>query len=219
MSTDEASSSGVQELIDRLHQEGLEKGQQDAERILVEARAKALEVLEKAKAEAEETIRSAKEEAERTRIAGEEAMRLAGRDTILQLTEELNQNFMHKLQQLVGQSLRDTEFLKQLILEIGRASVPDASAGPIGLNLLVDSAARDDQSEAEHRAALDNFIRSLGGEALRDGLRVDVMDSDVPGIRVQAVDGDLEIDLTSETMTALLVKHLSPRFRKIIEEA
>jgi hypothetical protein len=44
-----------------------------------------------------------------------------------------------------------------------------------------------------------------------------VADDNVPGVRVQIVDDDLEIDLTAETLTHLLQQHLSPRFRNLIE--
>lgn len=216
MSNEETTSSGVQQLIDRLHGEGLAKGQAEAERMLDEARAKAVEIIDHAKREADEIVTSAIHEAERTRIAGEEAVRIAGRDTILRLTDELREDFIRKLRHLVGHELHDTDFLRQMILEISGASVEGQSEGPRTILWLLDPESDGADLPPDNQEALDGFIRSLLGEALKDGLKFEVREADVPGIRIQAVNEDLEIDLTSETLTALLLQHLSPRFRAIV---
>lgn len=214
MNSESETSAGVQQLIDRLHQEGVEKGQGEAQALLVSARQEASEILDKAKQEAQEIVVAAKQEAEHIRESGHEAVRLAGRDAILSLTEELAADFDRKLRGLVGQTLKDTEFLKQLILDIGRASLPEDSHGPLRVLLLKDA----DSGQADEDA-LQNLVRALTGEALRSGLTYEVAASDTPGVRIQDVEGNLEIDLTSETLTHLLLKHLSPRFRRIVEQA
>lgn len=217
MSTDTKTSSGVQQLIDRLKEEGVERGQSEAETIINAARQEAASILDKARREAEDIVENARKEADRTRHSGGEAVRLAGRDAILKLTEELRLDFESKLQRLVGHSLKDTKFLKKLIQEIARHAVSDESERKLNILLLADRTDTD-KSHASDEESLNEFVRSLGGEALRDGLTFRVADSDTPGVRVQIVDDDLEIDLTTETLTQLLWKHLSPRFRKIIQD-
>jgi V/A-type H+-transporting ATPase subunit E len=216
MNHEESSSSGVQELIERLHEEGLSKGQDQAEQLISKAREQAAEILEKAKSEADKILAAAISEAQQTRIAGEEAVRLAGRDTILRLNEELRADFDQKVRGLVGYTLKDNEFLKQLILEIARKSVPEDSTSPLYIELLLDETNASDSTGDSQDDPLGEFIRSLSGEALRDGLTFAVSDSEVPGVRVQVTDDHLEIDLSADTITHLLIKHLSPRFRAIV---
>ena len=96
------TSSGVQQLIDRLHQEGVAKGKTEADEIITAARQQAMEILDQAQKEANEILAAARHEADRTRSSGEEAVRLAGRDAILHLTEELLEDFERKLKRLVG---------------------------------------------------------------------------------------------------------------------
>lgn len=218
MTTEETSSAGVQQLIERLHGEGLAKGQAEAEQLIADARAKAVEIIDEAKREADEIATSAIHEAERTRVAGEEAVRIAGRDTILRLTDELAEDFVRKLRHLVGHTLQDTEFLRSMILQITSGAVAGEPGGAQNVVVMVDPATEENELPADQES-LDAFIRSLIGETLQDGLTFEIEESEVPGVRVQAVDGDLEIDLTAETLTALLVKHLSPRFRAIVEHA
>ena len=111
-----AESSGVQELIDRLHDEGIAKGREEADELLSSARQKAAEILEAAKKEAAEIVSQAQEESERTRVGGEEALRLASRDAILTMTEHLQEDFVRQVRVLVGHAMHDTEFLRRLIL-------------------------------------------------------------------------------------------------------
>ncbi len=217
MTTEETSSAGVQQLIERLHGEGLAKGQAEAEQLIADARAKAVEIIDDAKREADEIATSAIHEAERTRVAGEEAVRIAGRDTILRLTDELAEDFVRKLRHLVGHTLQDTEFLRSMILQITSGAVSGEPGGAQNVVVMVDPT--ENSELPADQESLDAFIRSLIGETLQDGLTFEIEESEVPGVRVQAVDGDLEIDLTAETLTALLVKHLSPRFRAIVEHA
>ena len=217
MSSDNITSSGVQQLIDRLHEEGVAKGQEEADVVVTAARQQAMDLLDQARQEAEEIVSAARQEAEHAKAGGEEAIRLAGRDTILSLTEELRDDFVRKLRGLVDHSLKDTDFLKQLILEIVRHAVSEGD-GAKNVVLLADRTSTDAAANLSNEDALDDFVRSLGGSAVSDGLTFEVGDADVPGVRVQLVDDNLEIDLTTETLTHLLLKHLSPRFRSILQE-
>lgn len=216
MNTESKESAGVQQLIDRLHREGVEKGKEQADELLVQARRQSMELLDNAKREAEELLSEARAEAERTRRGGEDAVRLAGRDAILSLTEDLRLDFEKKLKNLVGKSLQDRELLRDLVLEIVRAA-NGAESGPRKILFLNDSLDPDSPANMDD-AQLDAFVQALGGEALRDGLTFEISESDAPGVRVQVVDDELEIDLTTETLTALLLKHLSPRFRRLMQE-
>ena len=214
----EDTSSGVEELIQRLHREGLSKGQEEAEGLLAAAREKAAKIIDQAKAEADEIVAAAVNEAEQTRIAGKEAVRLAGRDTILQLNEDLRADFDQKVRGLVGHTLKDTEFLKQLILEIARKSLPEESQSPMHITVLLTELESGTTPDTSNDDPINQFIRSLSGEALRDGLTCETEEGEVPGIRVQVKDEHLEIDLNADTITRMLIKHLSPRFRAIVDQ-
>ncbi len=214
MSTEPTESSGVQELIDRLHHQGVEKGHEEADQLVAAARTKAMEILDAARRQADEIVSQARDEANRTQTSGEEAVRLAGRDAILSLTEKLREDFVRKLRNLVGHQLEDRQFLREMILEIVRGGVAGVDPQQEIL-LLNDSLDRDGAGKMDDEQ-LEQFVRSLGGEALRAGLSFSIGEADALGVRVQVVNDNLEVDLTTETLTTLLLKHLSPRFRDIM---
>lgn len=216
MDTNNSKESGVQQLIDRLHQEGVDKGRADAESLLAEARKEAAAILDEANAQAAQIRKAAQYDAEQMKSKGEAAVRLAGRDAILSLTEELRAGFEQTLHRFVDDSLRDPEFLRQLILQIAGAAVPAEQSTTLNVMLLGQASDDSSADNSEASDALNALARSLAGQSLRDGLTFEVVDSDVPGVRVQVVDQKLEIDLTTDTLTHLLLKNLSPRIRAIV---
>ena len=220
MSTEQTESSGVQELIDQLQEQGVERGKEEAERLVADARQKAHAILQKANAEAERIVTQARDETEHLKTAGEDALRLACRDAVLKLREAIGEDFESKVRRLVSHTLGDQEYLKQLILAIAKQSVPDASAGPIEI-VLPENAVTLEELEANpeelKEGTLSHFVMGLAGDIVRDGLSFNVSDADDRGIRVRLVDEDVEIELADDTITALLMKHLTPRFRAIME--
>ena len=72
-------SSGVQELIQRLREQGVEEGQQEAERVVEEAHRRAAQIITTAKAEGEDVKAKARSEAESERASAETALRTAYR--------------------------------------------------------------------------------------------------------------------------------------------
>ncbi len=77
--SDQETTSGVQELIDRLSQEGVAEGQRQAEKIVTNAQAQSGRVLlESARRQASEILEQARPQADEMKSAGEEALRLGG---------------------------------------------------------------------------------------------------------------------------------------------
>jgi len=216
MSSNLPSTTGVQQLIDRLQQQGVEQGEQLAAETIAEAKGQATRLLQEAQQKSDQIVAEAEQEAERIRKSGEDAIRLAGRDTILKLTEELRENFVRKLQHLIQGDLQDTTFLRELILEIARHSMPPDSDGQVNVEVLHQRGSTAKHLEDEQ--ALREFVKQLGAETLRDGLTMTLSEHDSPGVRVQFENDQLEVDLTTETMTRLLISNLSPRFREIVNE-
>ena len=218
MAADE-STSGVQELIDRLSQEGVEEGETQAGHIIAEAQRKAGELLDEARSEAENIRKQAREEAEHFRTGGEEAVGLACRDAQRDLAARLHEGFRNRLQELVQHHLRDPKILKQMILEITRKAKPTEADAEIEI-LLPPEAIQEESArrriEEGDEDALTEFVKELIGDKLRSGFDVKLGDPDQTGLRVRVAGENVEIDFTDEAITQLLARHLLPRFRAIL---
>lgn len=218
MANENRQTSGVQELIAELQQQGVAKGRADAEKIVADARQHAMRLVDDSKREAESIVSEARAEAERMRASGEAAVRLAGRDAVLALAEQFREEFAAKARAFVGRALDDDKFLRQLLLEIARAATPERGGAPSTVLLPSPEPGELAAPSQEAEEKLNQLALALGGEALRGGIAFDVADFDGPGVRVRIADQDVEVDLTAEAMTRLLLQHLSPRFREIIED-
>lgn len=219
MATDTKQVSGVQDLINRLHQDGVAAGQSEAERLIADARVQAMTILDEARRESEAILAAARREKENIIEHGHEALRMAKRDVILRVREAFYEDFKVRLRRLVQFTLQDRKFLEQLILEIARRAVPDDSKLHI---LLPPAEISENELAAEmvqvQPGSLAAFVLGLTADVLREGLTFSVSDDPSPGVHVQIVEDDVQIELTDQTITTLLLQYLVPRYRAIIEK-
>ena len=218
--TEKERSSGVQELIDRLREKGVDEGQQEADQLLADARRRATETLDKARQEAVEILRNAKEEADGIRAAGEEALRLAGRDTLLALKEEISEQFGSQVRRLVSHCLCDEQFIERLILEIAGRAVPKDSQQPMELLLPEEMVPPEEvrgQAKGVKEGTLSHFVLALAGDMIREGVTFGVAADNTPGVTVRLVEEDVEITFNEKAIAEFLLRHLLPRFRAMMD--
>jgi len=117
-------SQGVDELIAKLRQEGVDAGNAEAEKVLNAARQKAKEIMADAEKQSMHKINEAQKKANAFLNGGQEALKTAMRDMVLTLKTELTEVFRTDVKRLVQRELKKPELLKALILEIaGKLSV------------------------------------------------------------------------------------------------
>ena len=217
------ASSGVEALIERLRQEGVESGRAEAQRVIAEAGRQAAAIVQEAHAKAQESLRRAREEAERTRAAGEEALRVAMRDSILKMKGHLSTRFSEEVRRLVAADMAQEAFLERLILEVaGRARREAGMDQAPRLEMLLPAGvvALDElrrRPEELREGSLSHFVLSVANNVLRDGVSFGTAEDLTGGIRVRLQEGEIQVDLTPEKVAEVLLEHLHPRFRAILE--
>ena len=185
-----------------------------SEEIIKDAEARALEIVANAKKEAETLLQNGRAELERELAAGKAAFKVAIRDTRLELAEELKAVFAAHVRRLIAAELRDWEFLRKLILAVaGRAreAIPDSGA----LDILIGKGSLDGADTAKE--PLREFVLGVAGTMLREGVSLRPSGTAGAGIQIQLKGEDVESDLTQKTLSDLILKHLLPRYRKIVE--
>ena len=220
--SDPVNTSGVQQLIDRLSQEGVAAGQQQAETIVTDAKRKADDIVDSARRQAKEILQQARDEADQMQSAAKEALQLAARDTLRDFSARIHSDFRHRLQELVRHQLQDPQLIKDMILEITRQAIAGRGDGPVEmllpLEIISEPEARK-RIEADDPDALTQFVEALIGEDLRAGFTVSLGSRTHAGFTVRVVDDKLEIDLSDEAIAEFLSLHLMPRFRAIMRKA
>ncbi len=224
MATDTNSplhTSGVQDLIDRLRDEGVTSGKSEAERLMAEARVKAMEMLDSAKSEAEQILADARKEAKSIEENGEAALRLASRDVVLRVREACYEEFKVRLNRLVKHKLSDPKLLEQMILEIAAKARPADSGKHFRLVLPAGQVSEQDlQNELKdvQPGSLAAFVLGLTADLLRDGLEFTVSHDNDSGVKIQIVEDDVQLELTDQTITTVLLEYLVPRYRAVMQK-
>ncbi|MHC4321492.1 MAG: hypothetical protein ACYST3_04375 [Planctomycetota bacterium] len=203
MANEKKITSGVQELITRLKDNGVKAGRDEAQRMIKDAQEKAVNIVAQARAEAEELLKSTRAEIEVEKNTAKESLKMAIRDTELMLESKLKTRFAEHVKHLISSELEDKEFLKQLILKITSGSCSDIPENK-ELILLVS------------KEKLDPLVLEISGTVLRKGIEIKPSETVNAGILIRMKGEDVEIDLSDNAISEILLKYLLPRYRAIL---
>jgi V/A-type H+-transporting ATPase subunit E len=216
-------SSGVDNLIRRLREDGVAEGKAEAERIIAEARARAAGIVEEAEQKAEQTTSTARREAEAIVNGGQEALHIAMRDTVLTLKGQLNELVSDQVRRLITKEMHKEDFLIRLILEVaGKVRSESELDKEESMEVLLPSSLIGVEDLRKNpldlsEGTLSHFIVSVANDVLREGIELRNDEGFDCGVRLYLRDKDVQIDLTDEAVANLLLEHLQPRFRAILE--
>ena len=217
MSGKAPQESGVQELISRIRDDGVQAGQSKAEEIIAQARSEAARLVREATEEAQQIRDKAAAEIKSDQEAALAALQMAARDTRLQLEAEVMAAFEEHVKRLVAPVVSDGSFIRTLILVLAGQAVQQYPVDQ-ELEILVShliSGREEENQELDDR--IRDAVLGISSDMLREGVEI-IPDRDVAGgARVRVVGENLEIDLSEDAISKLLFKHLLPRFRAIIE--
>jgi V/A-type H+/Na+-transporting ATPase subunit E len=217
------TASNLEALIARLRDEGVNAGRAEAERMVSEAEAKAKAIVHKAEVEARAKLDAARKEVEGLRRGGEDALRAAARDTILDVKDRLTQRFAQDVGKTVSEVMRDEEMLKKMVLAVvGRAREDGGVDQATDVEVLLPrSAAGLDElrrkPEELKEGTLTHFVAATAREMLREGVRFGRSEDDSEGLRVKLHDRGVSVDITDKAVAEAVLEHLQPRFRALME--
>ncbi len=106
----------IQELAEKLQQEGVVKGKEAYEKHVAEAEKKAQEILSLAHTQEKEILDKAQKEAEKILENARQNIRLAARDVVLKLQEEISHILRTIVNHKAKKALEDQQILKEWIL-------------------------------------------------------------------------------------------------------
>ena len=219
MTTDQEQSktgSGVQDLVDRIRDQGVLAANEKAAKIIRDAEAKSAKMLADAKREAEQLRENTRIEIESNHKAALEALKLSARDTVLQLESKVSSAFEGFVQRLVTSATRDEQFIKSIVLVLA-GHVEKELIGDKEIQILISESILTDQPNEKLRERTKQTILALSSEMLREGVELIPSSQIEGGARVRLVKDKLEIDLSDKAIASLLYQRILPRFKAIFE--
>ncbi len=214
-------SAGVQQLIEKLRTQGVASGRTEADRLVTEAQDEAERIVAKARKEAATLVAKAQREADFTVKSGNEALELAGRNAVLELKGYLMEKFSKRISDAVAVEMQDQELLQKMIVEVA-GRTPLRNEKQLQAILPAKVIGVDDLSanpEELKEGSLAYFVTRQGKEMLAEGITFTVSQTLKSGVTFRLLDKNVEVELDDDAVSELLLKHLQPRFRVLLEGA
>lgn len=200
----------LQQLTQKLYDEGLEKGRAEADRLVAEAKAQAAKIVADADAKAAKIAAAAEAKAEDVAKNTLTEIALAGKQAVARIKSEIAGLIVAKATgKGVGEAAVDPAFIKEMLLAVAK-NWNGADAGKVELQALLP--------EAE-RAKLDAAFEKSAQELLAAGVEVGYSKEVKSGFKVGAKDGGYYISFADADIEALLSEYLREKVAEMLFKA
>lgn len=195
----------LQELTERLYNEGLSKGKQDAEQLLAKAQSDAEKIVAAAKAEAQQIVAKAQESADQLKSKAESDIKMASEQS-LQATKKDIENLLvdATISEKVKSSLADSAFIKEIILTVAKKFTTEQS---LELSLILPAALKDE---------LEAWVSSELSKTLKSEVKAEFSKKIQGGFTIGPKDGSWFVNLTDESFKELIAEYLRPVTKKLL---
>lgn len=195
----------LQELTERLYNEGLSKGKQDAEQLLSKAQADAEKIVADAKKEAQKIVQEAQESADKLKSKAESDIKMASEQS-LQATKKDIENLLvdAMISDKVKSNLADSAFVKEIILSVAKKFTAEQS---IELSLILPASLQKE---------LEPWVGGELKKALKSEVKAEFSKKVQGGFTIGPKDGSWYVNLTEESFKELIAEYLRPVTRKLL---
>lgn len=196
----------LQELTQKLYNEGLEKGRTEADRLVAEAKQEAAKILADAKAEAEAVTKAAEVRAEDIAKNAMTEISLAGRQAVSKIKSELAEAIVAKAtSEAVKAATIDSAFVKDMLLAVAKNWT--AATTDVSLVALLPE---------DKRKELDAAMQKSADELMKAGIEVGYSKEVKSGFKVGEKSGGYYISFTDESFDALLKEYLREKVANML---
>ncbi len=191
----------IQELTSKLYTEGVEKGKEEAERIIAEARAKEEKILKEAKANADQLIAAAQKEQAELKKHTEAELKLYASQSLEALKTEIINLLTDKLATMnVQTAMEDKRFMQKLISEM-LANWSKNETLTVGV---------------AHPEELESYIASNMKHLLEKGVRIESVNGIKTGFILSPADGTYKVRFGEEEFIDYFKEYLRPLIRQLL---
>ncbi|MEG0788680.1 MAG: hypothetical protein RSB23_02855 [Alistipes sp.] len=200
----------LQQLTQKLYDEGLEKGRTEAERLVTEARAEAAKIISEARAEAEAIAHQAQVKAEDVEKNTLTEIALAGKQAVAKIKAEIASMIIAKSTvQGVKDAAMDPAFIKEMLLSVAK-NWNGKDSSKVELKALLP--------EAERKTLDVSFEKNVSA-LLAAGVEVGYSKEVKSGFKVGAKNGGYYISFADEDFDALLKEYLREKVSQMLYQA
>lgn len=191
----------IQELTSKLFNEGVEKGKNEADRIIAEANQKEKQIVADAKQQAEQILSAARKEAAEMKSNTESELKLFAAQASEALKSEITNLMTDKLAESnVKAAAEDKAFMQKLILDLVKNWSKDEKL-TIGL---------------ENSKELEKYIAANAKDLLDKGLKIETVNGVKTGFLLSPEDGSYRVKFGEEEFIEYFREFLRPQIQKLL---
>lgn len=198
-------SNKLQELTDKLYNEGLSKGKEEGELLLAKAHKQADEIVAGARAEAASIVAAAEKDAASLKAKAESDIRMAASQSLQTAKKSIEDLLAGSLvNSKVGDALTDPEFIKKIISAVADKFNAEESCD---LSLVLP---------ATMQSELEPWVKDSLQKTLGKGVQAQFSKKLAGGFTIGPKGGSWYVSLSDETFRELISGYIRPVTRKIL---
>jgi len=191
----------IQELTSKLYSEGVEKGKEEAERVIAEAKAREQQILNEAEARANEIIATAQKQQAELKHHTEAELKLYAAQSAEALKTEIINLVTDKLSTLnVKAAMEEKAFMQKIIVELVRDWSKNETLS-IGV---------------QNPKELESYIATNMKELLDKGLKIESVNGIKTGFTLSPEDGSYKVRFGEDEFIAYFKEFLRPQIQKLL---
>ena len=195
----------LQELTQKLYEEGLAKGKQEGEARLEKAKAEAESIKKQAQEEAEAIRAKARKDAEDYKIKIEGDAKMAAQQIVQATRSDIENLVVAKIVDgTVDKVLANEDYIKGIITAVAQKFSADE---PADLSLVLPESLK---------SALEPFVKNELGKLLGKGVDATFSKKVAGGFKIGPKDGGYFVSLTDDTFKDLIGSYLRPATKKLL---
>ena len=195
----------LQELTDKLYNEGLSKGKQEGEELLAKAKVQAEEMVAKAEAEAAQIVAAAQKQADEIKSKVASDIRMASSQSLAATRKDIESLIVGKMAgEPVKKALASADFVKEIIKAVAEKFTTE---GPVELALVLPENLQKD---------LEPFVNTELSKILNAGVEASFSKKVSGGFKIGPKEGGYFVSFTDETFDQLISEYLRPATKKIL---
>ncbi len=192
----------LQELTQKLYNEGVEKANVEAEKILNEAKSEAEKIKQNAEKEAEKIIAAAEQKSIEIKKNVDAELNLAAKQTVRTVKQQVTDMIVSKvIDEPVKKAFDEVKFVKEIIETVVKNWDPKKGEA-IDLSVLLP---------ADLEKEFSNFFTAKSGKELNANLELSFSDSIKGGFKVGPADGSYKISFSEEDFENFFKSYLRPK--------
>lgn len=196
----------LQELTQKLYNDGLEKGRSEAERLVAETKQEAAKIVADARAEADALTKAAEARVEDISKNAMTEISLAGRQAVSKIKTELTEAIIAKTTgEAVKNATMDAAFVKDMLLAV--AANWNSSTVDVSLRALLPE---------DKKAELDAVMQKSAADLMKAGIEVGYSKEVKAGFKVGEKNGGYYISFTDESFDALFKEYLREKVANML---